>query len=307
MKHTVKVRSSVRKITPEVAKKWLEKCNGEFQRPLSLSTVETLSRAMKDGQWANNGETVIFSDTGKLLDGQHRLSAVVLSGVTIEATVSTGVLEKDFVTIDSGRVRTMSDILKIRGENDYSDLAASLRRVYNYEYTKGASTEQTDCPPTKLDLEKILNKHPKIRDSVKFARANKSALVAPSMIAPAHYIFSQFDKKLADEFVVSFGSGENLTKASPIYKLRERFIGARRDKEGQLRPRACLYLIFRVFKAMLDTKRGDGMATTQMERLLLPTGHNPNLVLPDLTADKVLTAPKGKYTRPKARRETVKV
>lgn len=297
-KHTVKVRSSVRTITPQVAKKWLEKCNGEFQRPLRLTYVETIARAMRDGQWANNGETIVFSDTGKLLDGQHRLSAVVMAGVNIMATVSTGVLEKDFDTIDSGLTRTMSDVLKIRGESDYSDLAAALRRLYNFERTKGANTERSDAPPTKRDLEDTLQKHPGIRESVKLARSNR-AMVAPSIVAPLHYLFSKHDKKLAEEFVVAFATGENLSRKDPVYKLREKIIDSRRSKTSEFKPIALAYLFFRTFKAMLDAKNGDSGLTTHMERLLLPTGHNPNLVLPDLTADRVLTAPKGKDKRPK--------
>lgn len=291
--HNVKIRTTVRKITPDVAAKWLKMCNGEFQRPLRKPYVELLARSMTSGQWANNGESIIFSRTGKLLDGQHRLSAVVLSGITIMATVATGVLEKDFDTIDTGQGRTMGDILKINGEKSYSDLAAALRRIYNFELTKGTSTEQSDAPPTKRDLEAILAKHPKLRDSVEFARTNKSKLVAPSIVAPLHYIFAQQDSKLADEFLISFATGENLKKDEPLYKLREKIIDARGHKGSQLQPRAISYLFFRTFKAMLDAKRNHGRLTTKFERLLLPTGHNPNLTLPSLTADRVLTVAKG--------------
>lgn len=45
---------------------------------------------MQDGKWKLNGKTICFDRTGRLLNGQHRLSAVVRSGVSLTTVVVRG-------------------------------------------------------------------------------------------------------------------------------------------------------------------------------------------------------------------------
>jgi hypothetical protein len=79
-------------------------------RRLRPSHVKYLSRMMRSEEW--NGQhpsPLAFSTQGVLLDGQHRLSAVVQYGEPVVMTVVTGRPPETFAYIDSGVNRTMHD------------------------------------------------------------------------------------------------------------------------------------------------------------------------------------------------------
>ena len=94
-------------ITPQVAQALLFGNNGN--RKLMTSRVETLAKAMKSEQWIENGDPIHVSKSGRLLNGQHRLEAVIMSGCAYNGVVVYGVDESAFMTYDSHAKRTLSD------------------------------------------------------------------------------------------------------------------------------------------------------------------------------------------------------
>lgn len=74
------------KVTPEMADELLA-LNDEKNRRLSRHTVEKYAEDMSSGRWGRTNTNpigVMVDDNGRivsLLDGQHRLAAVVMSGV----------------------------------------------------------------------------------------------------------------------------------------------------------------------------------------------------------------------------------
>jgi hypothetical protein len=98
-------------VTPDLAQDWLTTHNTS-NRPLNKLAVERYASDMAAGRWALNGTTIVFDVSGTLVDGQHRLAAVVSAQVTIDALVVRGVPQGSFATIDVGKLRTVSDSLK---------------------------------------------------------------------------------------------------------------------------------------------------------------------------------------------------
>lgn len=103
------IRYSTEKITPEIAKEMLRWNYGN--RPISKPSVRLLAEQMSKGKWHLTGETIIFADSGRLIDGQHRLEAVVQSGCTIEVAVTRGVEEECYKFIDQNRPKGIKDFL----------------------------------------------------------------------------------------------------------------------------------------------------------------------------------------------------
>lgn len=60
-------------------------------RPMKPATVNTYAKVMSSGDWTFTGESISFDLRGRLVNGQHRLSAVVKSGVPITVVVVRGV------------------------------------------------------------------------------------------------------------------------------------------------------------------------------------------------------------------------
>ena len=119
------------KITPEMAQEYL-KYNTENYRSINNGRVISYSNDMKSGKWQMNGEAIKFSEDGKLLDGQHRLQAIVRAGIPVEMLVIRGV--KDDVSLyDIGATRSLGQIAKARGIADkwYTQMVAVASFIVN--------------------------------------------------------------------------------------------------------------------------------------------------------------------------------
>jgi len=109
-KRSKEIEQKVFKITPAHAEKWLEMNTGN--RRIRPSHVRHLAKQMEQGRWMLSPEPIVFSPR-RLLDGQHRLSAVLMSGCTIEASVALVQNEDVFRVLDQGVNRNNSDLTGI--------------------------------------------------------------------------------------------------------------------------------------------------------------------------------------------------
>jgi hypothetical protein len=83
------VRSKVQTITPAKAAEWLEA--NTTNRPVSRTVVRSFAEAMKRGEWIVTHQGIAFDVSGVLIDGQHRLAAVLDADVPVAMTVFTDV------------------------------------------------------------------------------------------------------------------------------------------------------------------------------------------------------------------------
>lgn len=111
------MEAKIELITPKIAEQYLEKNSNNYRR-LYKATVDQYASEMLNGKWIFNGEAIKFNKSGKLVDGQHRLSAIVKSGCSIPMVVITDVND-DVNTFDIGKTRSVSDIAAANGL-DYS-------------------------------------------------------------------------------------------------------------------------------------------------------------------------------------------
>lgn len=71
------VETEISEISPDLARDLLAK--NPHNRNLRVRRVEQLAGAMTRGEWVFNGDAIRIADSGMLLDGQHRLAAIVRS------------------------------------------------------------------------------------------------------------------------------------------------------------------------------------------------------------------------------------
>lgn len=92
------------------------------------SRVAVLVQAIQHGQWRLTHQGIALSAAGALQDGQHRLTAILRSGIPVQLQVS--ILEEDvFDVIDTGRARGPRDVLAIAGHAHAQRLPAAIRLV----------------------------------------------------------------------------------------------------------------------------------------------------------------------------------
>jgi len=107
------IKMSVEKISPEIAAEYL-KVNVKNYRKLQRSVIKRYAEDMKAGRWELNGEPIVFDNNGMLKNGQHRLAAIIMSGVTVEIAVVRGV-DESVTAYDLNSVRTTTQISAAKG------------------------------------------------------------------------------------------------------------------------------------------------------------------------------------------------
>lgn len=113
-------------VTPELAQKWLGE-NYSKQRHLRNATVNKYASDMENGKW---DETIIqpirFTEEGKLIDGQHRLKAIVVANKTVTMWIQTGLRESAYNSIDIGAKRSAGDIIGGLNSQNRAAIASAI-------------------------------------------------------------------------------------------------------------------------------------------------------------------------------------
>jgi hypothetical protein len=99
---------SIETIAPDAAKALLTKNKNRRLRPKSVAKYVG---QMTAGLW-RVGPCLMFTSAGELVDGQHRLTAIVKSGVAAQFLIVRGVPRELFEVIDQGSGRDTGDALR---------------------------------------------------------------------------------------------------------------------------------------------------------------------------------------------------
>jgi len=217
--------AQVETVTPAMAQEWLNVNTNN--RPKNKNTVLHSQTMIENGQWQINGESIKISDAGTLLDGQHRLQAIVNSGVPVEMFVVRGLSTEAFQTIDAGKARSYGDFLKINGTTSTNPaaLAAAARVAMSFNKDTGEyvySGSKTSVP----SLIQFTDNHIGLVNCVQtqITALYGKKLCSVSVAAGLNYIFSLVDPEAADTFFSSLATGANLEDGSPVLALRNRLI-----------------------------------------------------------------------------------
>ena len=103
------MKTAIETITPAIAKAYLLSNNNN--RPLRQNHIRLLASDIKNGDWQITHQGIAFDSTGRLIDGQHRLHAIIQAGVAIQILVTRGCSSSSFSILDRGANRTPSDII----------------------------------------------------------------------------------------------------------------------------------------------------------------------------------------------------
>lgn len=103
-------------VTPELARQWL--VGNNHNRQLMTTKVIDFTRDIAANKWNSTHQGIAFSKNGTLVDGQHRLHAIVHSGVTVPMLVFVDQPIESHTFIDGGKKRTMLDIIRLETKDD---------------------------------------------------------------------------------------------------------------------------------------------------------------------------------------------
>ena len=98
-------------VTPSMAARWLE--GNTHNRPINQGHVERLACEMKSGRWRLTHQGLAFSSSGRLLDGQHRLWAIVMADVPVKTRVFFNEPAENIECYDGGLARNNADRMSL--------------------------------------------------------------------------------------------------------------------------------------------------------------------------------------------------
>lgn len=210
-------------VTPELAEQWL--AENKKNRALRRAYIQQLAAAIRRGEWRFNGDAVRFDRNDDLLDGQHRLHAIIEAGQAVEMLVIRDLDTETRETIDRGLRRTLADTLTLRGVTSARSMAATLVWIHRFD-TGRPTTTQSDGYPSPTQLLALVEQHPNIRDSLRIEQLIKQApfRYPPSLAVALHYKMSAIDAEAADVFFDRLASGSELLSTDPILLLRNLLI-----------------------------------------------------------------------------------
>jgi hypothetical protein len=212
--------SELQELTPEMAAEFLK--NNTHNRPVRPSHVKFLSRQMKAGEWVFNGATIVFDKDGQVLDGQHRLLAIVDSGVTCLTWVIKGVDPDAFATIDTNITRTKGDVVTIAYPHERKNVCKAVASAARYRIMWPASSA---IRPTNPEVLEFIWHNPLIWHCGNFVRdrVGRAPLVSEGAMVALYHMFVRQDEIMATDYISKLLTGEMLTHEDPEYLLRDFF------------------------------------------------------------------------------------
>jgi hypothetical protein len=268
-------------VTPAMAREMLQK--NPRNRSLRRSNVRYLATELRSGRWRLTHQGVAVATDGTLLDGQHRLNAIIEADTSALINVSFDCDPELFTVIDTGSARTTADVLRTAGavSQHEATIAATAKLVYLY---RNAPNVTWTGEVSRLSSSLLLAEHQRNPDlylwAVRLAhRARKDFNALSLKSATAAFAFLALDESgnsglkhtEVEEFVMSVASGANLAKGDARMTFRQQLIngwapsGGGRGSQVWL---ACWLRLFNLYLSGTPLKIFKTPAITPMPKLM---------------------------------------
>lgn len=194
-------------------------------RLIVKSKVDPIIRDLEAGSWFVNGQTVKFDESGRLCDGQHRLTACVRSGLPLRTIVVRGVPESAFGTFDAQSTKNFGDYLASLGLSNSSHLSAALRLLWAIQDGSPSSAPS----PSNSELRRYYENN---QDTKQFAGHwwSLADILQPSVAIAATVLCHRIDAAQAETFFARLRDGASLASDSPILIARNHITSSARKQ-----------------------------------------------------------------------------
>jgi len=234
------------KFGPEDAKKLL--AGSDNFRSLSSRRVEAMARDIVNGYWEDNGIPLIVGIGGKLLDGQTRCHAVIKADRYVPMMVIYDV--ESVQEVNTGQGRTLSQLLKNRGQKNHANLAALVRAAAMWD---SGANPAFNCMVTNSEMLDWFDKHQDVLGTMqRFASFFEPGL-PKSLVQMIYYIGKRNHPEAAEDFADAFHHPEKLQNNDPVMLLRKRVL---RDRPSRMERKLSLALLIKVWNSYV---RGESL------------------------------------------------
>ena len=263
------------RVTPDLARYWLNECNHPDQRRVRERKVSVFSEDMDAGAWPLTPESLVFSEAPWLINGQNRLMAVTVHGDPVWFLVDIGWPDELIKYFDRGTARTNSDALKVDGVANYTSIAATITKVDLFHETVGSALVWTArTAPSTHRQQMLYDADPVLwQEAVTIGKAIwfDYRAFAPQTWATAYVVIAQArgERLVVHEFFEEVLAGTG-TPDSPSRRLTRKFARIKVSDTKTGDTREPIENIVRAFNAHRTGKRLGFVAQPRFE-LTRPT------------------------------------
>lgn len=193
-------------VTPDLAARWLEK-NHPNNRPVAWRRVEAFASDMRAGAWMLTHQGICFDGDGRLIDGQHRLHAVIGAKMTVRMLVVRNAAGTFQDPIDRAGPRSIAVIL---GRSHREIACVNVLRMFEIGYEQHA-------PMTLHEADSIRERH-QAELGIVGAVPLISNLTGSSMAAIVWALPVARERVI--DFAVKAASGEMIARGHPAFAFR---------------------------------------------------------------------------------------
>jgi hypothetical protein len=218
---------AIETVTPAMAARYLT--HNTLNRKIVAAHVDAIARDIRAGNWMMNAQPICFARDGRLLNGQHRLSAVIQAGESIEVPVMRGLPEEAYATYDIHAKKGPQLGAGFENFGDRPLVAAAAVLLWKRELKPSGIR---NAKPTPSEVMKIVEQHPRLLELRTFGR-KMIEFGRGSVLAYAAYCIERDDPELGRIFLERFETGADLPRGHLILELRKRMQILRRERVSQ--------------------------------------------------------------------------
>jgi hypothetical protein len=207
---------SIRSITPDLAAEWLKK-NHKKNRKRRMSKVKEYAEAMMKGKWFLAVQVIAFDSNGVLINGQHTLDAVILSGKTIKCIVLMNCSTEAILVLDGGLKRSSDDRFGMAGRNYPSGCGQTIRRLI-------AGVKQGSNAITEFVIDDYMKKYNSEVTLIHNLTQTKKYFTASLRAALVRALIAKTPKNKIERFVEVLDTGLMETGENAAILLRNRIL-----------------------------------------------------------------------------------
>lgn len=206
-------------VTPELATELLE--HNIRNRNVREQVWRKYARDMRAGKWIV-AESIKIDWNGRIIDGQHRLIAVIESGVTVKMMIVRNLDPEAQSAIDSGSKRSTADALRFKGHGEYATTVAAIARVA-IGWEEGAlrsATSHNAREVTNAETVEWVESNTDVHEAASFAhRYAKRIGATPTALGFATLHFFRINVEAGINFVTSIAERDMSGKGDPRVAL----------------------------------------------------------------------------------------
>ena len=258
-------------LTPEQATTLLE--HNQTNRPIKDQHVKRIAGQIVSGKWRFNGDTIKISEDGGILDGQHRLWAIIEAKIAVETIIIRGIARDAFATIDTVRApRSGGDTLSLLGVSRHRNIVSGA--VAWYIRHKRGVLDTYRAPQNRVensDIEDTFDRNRNIVKAVEQAMRIRR-LANPSVIGFVYYVAANRNPALAARMIAVLENPAGVSVHDAFFLLRSHFTSGYDPKKRD--PVQSIALAFKALNAAhsgLELKQlkrqSQGQAAEEFPRL----------------------------------------